>query len=98
MKRMLSVPEVYQYRESGEFSKPINGLEAIIEMKKKFLSLWDRALLIKRFIIKTVNDKLKNISYIEHSRDRSIHGFILNLTDGLIAYYLKAVGSLQISS
>ncbi len=36
-------------------------------MKKKFISLWDRALLKKRFIIETVNDQLKNISYIEHS-------------------------------
>lgn len=40
-------------------------------MKKKFISLWDRALLKKRFIIETVNDQLKNISYIEHSRHRS---------------------------
>ena len=37
-------------------------------MKKKFISLWDSAMLKKRFIIETVNDQLKNISYIEHSR------------------------------
>ena len=58
-------------------------------MKKKFISLWDRALLKKRFIIETVNDQLKNISYIEHSRHRSMHGFMLNLLGGLIAYCLK---------
>jgi len=58
-------------------------------MKKKFISLWDRAILKKRFIIETVNDKLKNISYIEHSRHRSMHGFMLNLLGGLIAYSLK---------
>ena len=58
-------------------------------MKKKFISLWDRAILKKRFIIETVNDQLKNISYIEHSRHRSVHGFMLNLLGGLIAYCLK---------
>ncbi len=58
-------------------------------MKKKFISLWDRAMLKKRFIIETVNDQLKNISYIEHSRHPSMHGFILNLLGGLIAYCLK---------
>lgn len=58
-------------------------------MKKKFISLWDRAILKKRFIIETVNNQLKNISYIEHSRHRSIHGFMLNLLGGLIAYCLK---------
>ena len=60
-------------------------------MKKKFISLWDRAILKKRFIIETVNDQLKNISYIEHTRHRSIHGFMLNLLGGLIAYCLKDV-------
>ncbi|GAD79093.1 IS66 family insertion sequence element accessory protein TnpB [Vibrio ezurae] len=31
MKRMLSAPEVYLYRESVDFRKSINGLAAIIE-------------------------------------------------------------------
>ena len=43
----------------------------------------------KRFIIETVNDQLKNISSIEHTRHRSIHGFMVNLSVGLIAYSLK---------
>ena len=51
--------------------------------------LWDRATLKKRFIIETVNDQLKNISHIEHSRHRSEHRFMLNLLGGLIAYCLK---------
>ncbi|RYU63918.1 IS982 family transposase, partial [Aliivibrio finisterrensis] len=42
-----------------------------------------------RFIIETINDQLKNISQIEHSRHRSLHGFMLNLLGGLIAYCLK---------
>ena len=31
MKRMLSAPEIYLYRESVDFRKSINGLAAIIE-------------------------------------------------------------------
>lgn len=58
-------------------------------MKKKAMSLWDRAILKKRFIIETINDQLKNISYIEHSRHRSITGFMINMLAGLIAYCLK---------
>ncbi len=58
-------------------------------MKAKALSLWDRAMLSRRFIIETINDQLKNISQIEHSRHRSMTGFMLNLMGGLIAYCLK---------
>ncbi len=58
-------------------------------MKPRLISLWDRAILAKRFIIETINDQLKNISQIEHSRHRSLHGFMLNLMGGLIAYCLK---------
>ena len=87
------------YGDKGYISKVLSGelrekgVELITSvrknMKKKFISLWDRAILKKRFIIETVNDQLKNISYIEHSRHRSIHGFMLNLLGGLIAYCLK---------
>ncbi|CDM88691.1 transposase [Xenorhabdus bovienii] len=55
-------------------------------MKAKFLSLWDRVMLRKRFLIETVNDQLKNISQIEHSRYRSVVGFLLEIVSGLIAY------------
>lgn len=58
-------------------------------MKAKAISLWDKAMLSKRFIIETINDQLKNISYIEHSRHRSVSGFMLNLVSGLVAYCLK---------
>ena len=46
----------------------------------------DKILLRKRSIIETVNDQLKNISDIEHSRHRSQNNFIVNLLSGLIAY------------
>ena len=58
-------------------------------MKAKALSLWDRAMLSRHFIIETVNDQLKNISQIEHSSHRSPKSFILNMLAGLVAYSLK---------
>jgi len=58
-------------------------------MKAKAISLWDKAMLSRRFIIETINDQLKNISQIEHSRHRSANGFMLNLLAGLVAYCLK---------
>jgi hypothetical protein len=46
----------------------------------------DKLLLRKRSLIETVNDQLKNISQIEHSRQRSVTNFLVNLVAGLIAY------------
>ncbi|MEM6431149.1 MAG: transposase, partial [Deinococcota bacterium] len=40
----------------------------------------------KRFIIETINDQLKNISQIEHTRHRKPNNFAINLLAGLIAY------------
>lgn len=55
-------------------------------MKNKFISWEDKLLLRKRFLIETINDQLKNISDIEHSRHRSPINFLVNLIAGLIAY------------
>lgn len=55
-------------------------------MKKGLLSLIDKALLRKRAIIETVNDQLKNISQIEHSRHRCQYNFMGNILCGIIAY------------
>lgn len=55
-------------------------------MKNSLLSLSDKILLRKRSIIETVNDELKNICQIEHSRHRSVTNFLSNLISGLIAY------------
>ena len=55
-------------------------------MKPRLMRLWDRLLLRQRFLIETINDQLKNISQIEHSRHRSLTGFMVNLVGGLIAY------------
>ncbi len=58
-------------------------------MKNKLLPLFDKLLLRKRSISETVNDQLKNISQIEHSRHRSPFNFFVNLIAGLVAYTFR---------
>ena len=55
-------------------------------MKNKLLLLSDKLLQRKRSLIETINDQLKNICDMEHSRHRSFHNFFNNLTSGIIAY------------
>ena len=55
-------------------------------MKQKLMSLGDKILLRKRSLIETVNDQLKNISQIEHTRHRSIGNFLVNMLGGIAAY------------
>lgn len=62
----------------------ITGIRS--NMKNRLMLLSDKALLRKRSIIETINDQLKNISQIEHSRHRSVANFFINLFSGLIAY------------
>ena len=67
-----------------------NGLELITavrkNMKNRLLLFTDKLLLRKRSIIETINDQLKNISQIEHTRHRSGLNFLVNLLAGLTAY------------
>lgn len=69
------------------------GLQLVTNVRKnmrnRLLSLWDKLLLRKRFIIETVNDHLKNNEQIEHSRHRSLTNFSTNVLAGLIAYQLQ---------
>lgn len=58
-------------------------------MKSKLLPLFDKLLLRKRTLIETINDQLKNISQIEHSRHRSPFNFFVNLLAGLVAYTFR---------
>jgi hypothetical protein len=57
-------------------------------MKNSLMNLYDRILLRKRALVETVNDELKNVCNIEHTRHRSIDNFASNLVAGLIAYNL----------
>nr|WP_052055201.1 IS982 family transposase [Myxosarcina sp. GI1] len=66
------------------------GLKLITRYRKnmnnRLVSLIDRILLRKRAIIESVNDQLKNICQVQHTRHQSIHNFMVNLLGGLIAY------------
>ena len=55
-------------------------------MTNRLMPLVDKILLRKRSLIETVNDQLKNISQIEHTRHRSPTNFLVNLLAGLIQY------------
>jgi len=68
-------------------------------MKKKAMEFMDRVLLRKRAIIESVNDQLKNICQIEHTRHRSFENFITNMISGLIAYsFLPKKPSIKIQN
>lgn len=58
-------------------------------MKNKLLSITDKILLRKRSIIETINDQLKNIYQVEHTRHRSPDNFVMNLLSALTAYCLQ---------
>lgn len=54
----------------------VDGIHLITKvrkkMKKKAMDFFDRILLRKRAVIESVNDILKNVCYIEHTRHRSV--------------------------
>lgn len=66
------------------------GIKLITYLRKNMkccLMEWeDKILLRKRSLIETVNDTLKNVCQIEHSRHRSPISFLAHLIAGLIAY------------
>ncbi len=68
----------------------IHGLHLITKlrrnMRERLLAYTEKLLLRKRAIIESVNDQLKNICPIEHSRHRSPYNFLAHLLAGLIAY------------
>ena len=55
-------------------------------MKNKLMPMLDKILLRKRALSETVNDQLKNICQIEHTRHRSVANFVVNLLAALVAY------------
>lgn len=55
-------------------------------MANRLMPLFDKLMLRKRALIETVNDQLKNIGQIEHTRHRSVANFMVNLVAGLVAY------------
>lgn len=84
------------FGDKGYISKALaellfqDGIQLITKvrknMKKQNLSDVDAILLRKRALVESVNDELKNICKIEHTRHRSVKGFLVNLIAGLTAY------------
>lgn len=84
------------FGDKGYISKALtdmlfgNGIQLITavrrNMKSKALSNEEKLLLRKRSVIETVNDELKNICHAEHTRHRSLNGFLLNLMSAIAAY------------
>lgn len=73
------------------FEEPFErGLQLITKLKKnmknKLMPMFDKLMLRKRCLIETVNDQLKNICQIEHTRHRSKINFLANLLAALVAY------------
>ena len=55
-------------------------------MKNALMLLHDRIMLRKRALIESVNDELKNMCQIEHTRHRCFDNFIVNILSALAAY------------
>lgn len=55
-------------------------------MKNKLIPLFDKLLLKKRAVIESVNNQLKNVFQLEHTRHRSPWNGFINILAALIAY------------
>ncbi|NJN47084.1 MAG: IS982 family transposase [Candidatus Competibacteraceae bacterium] len=78
------------------------GLHLVTKIRKnmhnKLMPLVDKLLLRKRAIIETINDQIKNIQQVEHTRHRSVVNAMVNVLAALIAYtHQPAKPSLNIS-
>lgn len=93
------------FGDKGYISKKLNqllfvdGIQLITSirnnMKNSLMEMSDKIHLRKRSVIETVNDELKNICQIEHSRHRSPGNFLTNLISGIIAYRFSAQKTLD---
>lgn len=95
------------FGDKGYISKALadllwgNGIQMITKPRKNMkginISQTDQILLRKRAIIECVNDELKNICKLQHTRHRSINNFLLNIMGTLCAYsYFPKKPSLNI--
>ena len=84
------------YADKGYISQTLfdrlfsNGLNLVTglrsNMKNKLMPLYDKLMLRKRSVIESVNDELKNVAQLVHSRHRSVFNFCMNVLSALIAY------------
>ena len=95
------------FGDRGYISQPLfeqlyeRGVQLITRsrrnMKQRLVKVIDKILLRKRAVIESVNDQLKNMCQIEHSRHRSVFNFLVNLLAGLTAYtYQPSLPSLDL--
>jgi dTDP-4-amino-4,6-dideoxygalactose transaminase len=73
------------YSSSAAFSSSRNT-KVRKNMRARLLAYADKLLLRKRAMIERVNDQLKNVCQIEHTRRRSPYNFLAHLLAGLCAY------------
>jgi len=96
------------YADKGYISKKLfeylyeQGITLVTNVKKnmknRLIPIMDKLLLRKRSVIETVNDQLKNLCDIEHSRSRSPVNFMVNMIAGLIRYtYSEKLPSINFS-
>lgn len=84
------------FGDKGYLSKKISnilyskGIQLITKLKKnmknKLMCMEGKIILRKRAIIENIDDHLKNVCQIEHSRHRSFTNFMVNIVLGLVAY------------
>lgn len=87
------------FGDKGYLSKKIftrlyaKGITLITKVKKnmknRLLDFVDKLILMKRGVIESVGNLLKNQCQIEHTRHRSFNGFLLNLFAGVAAYNFR---------
>lgn len=68
----------------------IGGIQLITKLKKNMknmlMSQSDKIILRHRALIESVNDELKNMAQVEHSRHRSVANFLCNTFAAIAAY------------
>ena len=78
------------------------GLQLITKIRRnmhnQLMPMVDKLLLRKRAIIESINDQIKNIQQIEHTRHRSVVNAMVNVLAALVAYtYQPRKPSLNLS-
>jgi hypothetical protein len=84
------------FGDKGYISQPLferlykRGIKLITKLKKnmknKLMLIEEKLLLKKRALVETVNDFLKNICQIKHTRHRSFMNFLVNIVAGIAVY------------
>jgi hypothetical protein len=84
------------FGDKGYISKTLsdllfgNGIQLITKPRKNMkdvnISQADQILLRHRALIESINDELKNICKIDHTRHRSVNNFLINILGALAAY------------